>query len=148
MPALNGVARFFLGAVIAFLMPTLFGLAISALILTFDRDAGPLTGSGLTCTPEKEGRTASPNGRFIAISIRLACEDVSDPKNGDIRIFVTSTRLDRAAHIATIHNGKNEPIKISWSSNMTVNIPDQHDSTLKFAKEWCEIQPSLIVSNP
>lgn len=135
-----------IGALTAFLTPTYLCLFFAALIALFDPDPRPFTGSGPVCEGHDETRSASPNGRWIAVSERLECEERSDPRQGERRIFIVSSLLDRAGHVATLRQSGAGPLTLAWKGNQILEIENAQNSTPSRLTGWCGVQPAISES--
>ena len=134
---------FVLGATMTFMLPAIGGLMITALIFAFDRDIRAFTGSGPLCVQHDEMHAASPNGRWIAVATRLDCEEASNPRQNETRIFIMSSRLDRAGEIAVLEKSPHQPLSLTWQGNQGLDITTTPGTTLSFESKWCGITPSI-----
>lgn len=134
---------FVLGATMTCMLPTIGGLMITALIFAFDHDIRAFTGPGPLCVQHDATHAASPNGRWIAVATRLDCEEASNPRQNETRIFIMSSRLDRAGEIAVLEKNAHQPLRLTWQGNQDLDITTSPGTTLSIENNWCGIAPSI-----
>jgi hypothetical protein len=135
----KSAASFILGALFTFSLPSL--VLVSLIAISLLRERGPLllTGLGPICMQRETIEKASPNGRLIAISVRMWCEDETSDIHNDTEVFVFSTRLDRGAHLLTLKDNGPHPAPIMWSDNRALSITKSDEAALTFAAQWCGV---------
>lgn len=139
------IASFFIGFSLVFAIPSIpFMIVIFLLALSSPpSDSDAVGGFGADCSHRGQLKVASPNGRFITTSIRTICNDHSDPMHNETEIFVTSTRLERGAHLLTLERVGEQPAAIAWLDNQTLRVFNTANSNRTFSRSWFGISTKI-----
>lgn len=138
-----GVAllRFTIGFAMVAAVPTYPILMLVLLFVADPRNGDPdaIGGWGADCSLREKAEAASPDGRFIALSIRTACNDKADLMHDQSEIFVRATRLDRSAHLLTLERSGPKPAALHWQDNQTIVIAMSIGAQQTYSFAWCGI---------
>lgn len=139
------IASFLIGFSLVFATPSMPFMIVLFLFNLSSPPSGSdaVGGFGADCSRRGKIEAASPNGRFIATSIRTICNDHSDLMHNETEVFVTSTRLERGAHLLTLERVGEHPAAIAWLDNQTLRVFKTADSTRTFSQSWCGISTEL-----
>lgn len=135
---------FWIGCLVGAFLPSAFMLAGTALVASA---IGPKPGAwlpGPTCEIGDRRDFASPNGRFIASSVIIDCED--DPKRDRTYnyVFLEASRRDRIAHVFTLSHDRKNPAELFWRDNQSIVIrSDLSDTEEGVSAKWCGIATEL-----
>lgn len=131
---------FWIDYCIGTLLPSAFLLVGIALVVSA---LGPKPGAwlpGPTCDNGKLQEFASPNGRFIATSLLIDCEDHPKRNRTYNYVFLSASRLDRIGHVFTLSHERTTPIELVWLDNQSVGIRNEPSDTEEgISAKWCGI---------
>jgi hypothetical protein len=132
-------SKFWYGLVLGTITPALaiFSLfLIGSLILK-----GPgAWAAGPQCYSGARKMAASPNGRYVATSIMIACEDDEQTHLWNYNyVFVTATRLSRTSQIYYLARKSPNPADILWQNNHLITLKIDEDDQERASGIWCGI---------
>ena len=132
--------RFWAGLFVGLLPPPLtFFLLDSIWYLENGGKAGGFA-PGAQCYALGRKESLAPNGRFIATSVIIDCEDDNDRSVYACNyVFMSATRLSRRGQVYSSARLVHEPAIISWDSNNTILIAQANTNIEKVKGQWCGI---------
>ena len=133
--------RFWAGVLVGLLSPALtFFLLHSLWWLATEGKVGGFA-PGPQCYALDRKEAIAPNGRFIATSVIIDCED--DNERNELRynyVFVSAIRLSRSGQVYSSLRALNEPAMVSWNGNNTILIQKAADDIERVKSQWCGIE--------
>lgn len=146
MPLLN--FRFLSGVCVGLLSPALtFFLLHSLWWLANGGKAGGFA-PGPQCYALGRKEAIAPNGRFIATSVIIDCED--DDERNILKynyVFVSAMRLSRSGQVYSSSRVMNESAIVSWDSNNTILIERDANDIERVKAKWCGIDAVARTEN-
>ena len=142
--SVSTIGNYISGLFLVLMLPSLLGLGVIGLMKSADPNPSFLGGRGPICELRERQEAASPNGRFIAISVQVLCEDEDYNKRESInQIYVKTTRWMHAAHIFSMTHDKSFPSTIRWTDNRTIELQKNHANVVIYSRPWCDISIDL-----
>ena len=137
MPFLN--IRFISGLCIGLLSPSLLWFFIVAIGSIFIKGPGAWA-PGPQCYALARKKALSPDGRFIATSVMIHCEDDEETQFWYYNYaFVTATRLARTGHVYSLKRKSKTPADIVWLNNRLIALQIDENDSEKIALSWCGV---------